>query len=559
MKLAPGTLDRERLSSCSQEELVSLVLNLQGEVHELAKSCLEKDMMIANLKEISRMRALERYRPSSEQMGSLFDEAELYLEAQPQLAEEGRITVREHEKARKRTEISSIPASAPVYDVYHTEGASDSYTDEEGVEYRRIEDEVVDKVAYVPQRVIVERHHYPRYRAACKTDGGKDTRVMLSKREIDSIAASPSFISYIAVSKFDDHIPLYRLSEMLARSGIRVSRQKMAGWLIRYMDALGAFSRYWDRTVFRMRFLAMDESPLKILDVRKEDGGVSSSCFMFFRRGSSYVAEERRTHVLISYKAIIGRSTEVLLEDYRRSGFDGYVMTDGLSGYNGIGRHCSCWVHAERPFKKMLKMSKDNQVAASICAEAARLFRIDESLRSKLVSGEIDAGTFLRRRKEASEPVIDSIYAICEANSLRATPNGQMGRALSYILGRRDTLRNYLEAVEATPSNNESELCAKAFATGRKNWLFSRCVDGADASAFFYSMIESAKANGIDPSLYLELICTEAPYCTTEEEMGRLLPWNADLAGVREAMAERLAAERDSSRKEPYVLKGLRR
>ena len=209
MKLVPGKLDKDILSNRSREELESLILMLQGEVHDL----------------------------------------------------------------RKQTEISSMPASTPVYDVYHTEGAAESYTDDDGIEYRRIEDEIVSKIAYVPQRVVVERHHYPKYRAVCAVEEGKETEVAMRSRSIDALAASPSFISYVAVSKYDDHLPLYRLSEILGWSGIRVSRQKMAGWLIKYMEALLPFSRFWDRTVFRQRFLAMDESPVKILVLESYEKG----------------------------------------------------------------------------------------------------------------------------------------------------------------------------------------------------------------------------------------------------------------------------------------------
>ena len=114
MKLVPGKLDKDILSNRSREELESLILMLQGEVHDLRKQNLEKDMEIANLREINRMRLLEKYMPSSEQMASLFDELELYDLAQPVLEDEGRITVSAHEKTRKQTEISSMPASTTM-------------------------------------------------------------------------------------------------------------------------------------------------------------------------------------------------------------------------------------------------------------------------------------------------------------------------------------------------------------------------------------------------------------------------------------------------------------
>ena len=551
MKLAPGKLDKDTVSKCSHEELEFLVLNLQEQLHK-------KEVEIANLKEINKMRLVEKYKPSTEQMSCLFDEVELYELSQSSLVEEEKIKVEGYEKQRKKVEVTSVPASTPVYDVYHTDDAVDGYTDKDGIEYVREDDEIVNKIAYIPQRIIVERHHYPKYRAVCETENGKQREVKMANHLVDKIAASPSFISYIAVSKYDDHLPLYRLSEILLRNGIKVSRQKMALWLIKYMEALAPFSRFWDKTVFKQRFLAMDESPVTILDVTNKEGKPSSNCFMVFRRGSSYMAEERLTRVLISYKASIGRSTAELLDDYKRENFNGYVMTDGYAGYNDIKHHCSCWVHAARPFKKMLKNTPDAQNPKYIAMMIAKLFTLDEEWRAKLLSGEIDEVTFLEERKRESKEVIKKIFDFCSELILTTTPKSPLANALAYIIARQDTLPNYLEVVEATPSNNESERCAKAFATGRKNWLFSKAVDGADTSAFFFSIIESAKANGVDPLLYTELICMEGPYCKSEEEMEKLLPWNVDLAKVKDMVKARYAATADRTRQKPYLLTGLR-
>ena len=559
MKLAPGKLKMDNLEKRSPQELAFLVLNLQEQVNALQKENLEKDIMIANLKEINKMRLIERYKPSSEQMASLFDEVELYDLAQSTLVEDEKIKVEGYEKTRKKNEISFLPSNTPVYDVYHTDDATDKYTGKDGIEYiREKEDEVVNKIAYVPKRIVIERHHYPKYRAFCETENNKGTEVKLRNDVIDKIAASPSFISYIAVSKYDDHLPLYRISEILARSGIKISSQKMAAWLIKYMEALITFSQFWDKKVFHQTFLEMDESPVKILDVTNKEGRPSSNCFMVFRRGSSYIAEERITHVLISYKASIGRTKDELLEEYRNEKFSGYVMTDGLTSYKDIEHHCSCWVHAARPFKKMLKDNPKAENPKIITMNIASLFKIDETWRRKLLSGEINEKTFLEGRKKESLIIINEIFSFCSTLMLKTTPESPMGMALSYIITRKDILPGYLEAVEATPSNNEAERCAKAFATGRMNWVFSKAIQSGYIYYFYYSIIESAKANGLDPLLYTELICTRGPYCKSEEEMESLLPWNADLSEVKDMVSLRCKATADQSRNKPYLLTGLR-
>lgn len=133
----------------------------------------------------------------------------------------------------------------------------------------------------------------------------------------------------------------------------------------------------------------------------------------------------------------------------------------------------------------------------------------------------------------------------------------EMLRGLVYIAQRKDTLPRYLDIVEATPDNNASERVAKAFATSRKNWLFAQTVDGADASCFMYSLIESAKMNGLDPRDYLEYVFTFGPSTSTDSEYEELLPWNADLSRLESLREARRNASPDPDRKEPYFFIGL--
>lgn len=153
---------------------------------------------------------------------------------------------------------------------------------------------------------------------------------------------------------------------------------------------------------------------------------------------------------------------------------------------------------------------------------------------------------------------MDQIFSF--ANSIRFKyPEGAMSKGLNYLLERQDSLPGYLDYVEGTPDYNASERIAKAFATGRKNWLFSQTINGADASCFFYSVIEGAKANGLKPRDYLEFILTFGPVAKTDEELEALLPWNADLSRIKDIQEARKHAAPETQRKTPYIFSGASR
>jgi Transposase and inactivated derivatives len=515
----------------------------------------EKNRQILELKELLRLRTAEKYVPCSEQMGCLFPELEAYdaiLSGEAQSMEKAEVAGHMRTKPRKKT--CSAPAQTPVCDIYHTDGAASSF-EKDGITYARVEDRIIEKMAFAPARFVVERHHYPEYRPV---DTEASPVVVYRNEKTDRTSASPSLISDIVVRKFDDHLPLYRQEEILRRSGIYLSRQKMAQWLIAWYEMLLPLEALFRRQVYSSAFLNKDETPVLVLDLKAPSGRPAQNSFMYITIGSSYDRQERTTHVLKMFEFISGRSGDVLLEDYRKFDYDGYVMTDGLKQYGGIkaDKHCVCWVHAVRQFKTILKADKSEQNAKKMTELVAVLYDIEEELRKKLLSGEIDADAFLSERKERSNSAIKEIYAFADSIKGRYSPSGAMGKALSYLYGYRAFLSNYLEAIEATPSNNEAELCAKAFATGRKNWLFASSLNGADASAFYFSLVETAKAQGLSPADYIEYVMTFAPDARTEADWEALLPWNMKVEKLSHLRAARRNAVSAPGRTKPYIFSG---
>lgn len=258
-----------------------------------------------------------------------------------------------------------------------------------------------------------------------------------------------------------------------------------------------------------------------------------------------------------------GRSKEKLFDGIERLHYHGPLLTDGLNGYLDDqkfpqDRHAVCWVHAVRHFKKYAKLNPSNGTVMKLLLKHAELYKIEDSCRAKLDSGKMTTDEFLSERKSRAKPVIDDIYKLIDEKYPIYVENNELGKGLAYLRNYKDNLYVYLNHVELTPDNNICERTAKAFATGRKNWLFSKSIDGVDASCFFYSLVETAKASGINPEKYVEFILRFGPN-TDKKDYDSLMPWNADLKKL-DAYEDALTnAKPDSGRKEPYILCGFSR
>ncbi len=539
-----------------KEEMASLVINLSSIIQAQSEE-------IANLKELYKLKTAERYIPSSEQMGWLFQELEILdavLAMDPQEEETSEVASHTRKK-RKRLNACTAPADTPVCDVFHNEDAAQSVVGKDGIIYKRVEDKVVDKIAIIPRKVVVERHHYPQYKTV-EVDAGEDNnKIILYPSASAALAASPSIVSNVVLSKFDDHLPLYRQEEIFAREGFFLSRQKLASWVIRYYEDLLPFASYFRKQVYQSAFLSKDETRVTVLDVKGSTGKPSTNGFMYITIGDTFDEATGNTRSLVLLDYIQGRSREVLFEDIERYGYRGYLLTDGLKGYLSYPseKHCVCWVHAVRKLKQLLKVNKKNVHALRIVNEAAKLYKIDERYRKLLNSKELDTQTFLSLRREESERVIDTIYEIVDEVRQFYSHAGAIGDAVSYLENYWIYMKNYLDVVEATPSTNANERVAKSFAIGRKNWLFAQTVDGADASAFFFSMIETAKRAGLRGNDYLEAICTFGPGSKSEAEWEALMPDKIDLTRLNEWRERHLNAKPDSNREKPYHFAGATR
>jgi len=230
-----------------------------------------------------------------------------------------------------------------------------------------------------------------------------------------------------------------------------------------------------------------------------------------------------RGHPLVLYQYHPTRSQNIPCQFLE--GFRGYLQTDGYQGYTLTGNregviHVGCFAHARRYFFDAAKLNRKDSRAHRGLEYIQKLYEIENRLRSVTVSPD----RFVELRKKEAEPVLNKFREWLIRAGPQLVPSSKTGQAIEYTLKEWDRLIRYLEAEFLTPDNNEIERAIRPFVIGRKNWLFSNTPRGAHASAAMYSLVESAKANGIEPYHYLRFLFTRLPGIIERDELKSLLP-----------------------------------
>lgn len=334
---------------------------------------------------------------------------------------------------------------------------------------------------------------------------------------------SPSLASWILYEKFAKSVPFYRLEKSLEELGAKISRTTMANWAIQcnslYFKHL---TDYFHRELLKRKYLMMDETPIQVLH---EPGRTpeSKSYVWLMRSGNDGLPP------IIYYRYAPTRSGDVALEltDGIQPGT--YLMCDGFSGYNKLKdvRRCTCYAHIRRYFYEAIPAGHDRDItnpAVQGVMYCNKLF----SYENKYAERHYKPETIKKRRVKDEKPVIKAF--LDWADKQVVTGNSKFSKALTYLKNRRNDLMTYLEDGHCSLSNNWSENSIRPVTVGRKNWLFSSSVDGAEASMNIYTIIEMAKLHGLNRQKYLEYILEHRPSAEmTDEELSLLTPWNKDV------------------------------
>ena len=525
MGLREGTLERLPL------EAREYIETLEQETEQLRVS--EENLRTENtiLNERLNLLLYRRFARSAESVpddqGELFAEAE--NEAPADESEEEYVDVPAHQRSKRGRK--AIDEKHPRVEIVH------DISEEEkqcacGHELERIGEEVSERLQVIPEQIWVERHIRPKY--ACKNcEGSGDEEkpaVRVAPAEPSMIPGSittPGLLAFILVNKFVDHLPFYRQEKRFERIGFHIPRQDMSNWTMAVGKRIQPLIDLFRDRIRAGPVVQMDETPVQVLAEPGRENTKKSS--MWLARGGPPEAPVCLYHYTPTRSAEYPRS---LLGDYA-----GYLQADGYNAYQTLAAEnddltlVACWAHARRKFFEAGKGSKKAGAAHEAVAKIRKLYQVETELRAKDLSDQ----EFLARRREEVEPLLESLKGWLSKKALQVVPNTLLGKAVAYTTKQWDSLVKYLDHPWLTPDNNAAENAIRPFVLGRKNWLFSASPRGADASCAIYSIIETAKQNGLNPYAYLHYIFTRVPEITDEADWEELMPHNVDPDEVNNA------------------------
>ena len=511
MQIAPDQLPDDI------DALKSLVANQATKLDEFTARNEQLQSKVLILQEQLNLALAKRYAASSEKISPdqvcLFDEAEADVPA----IEDADDVILVPAHTRKKRGRKPLPDNLPRIDVIHDLHESERHCDHDGRLLSEIGEVISEQLDIIPAKIRVIRHIRKKYACTC---GQCIKTAPLPAQPIPKSMASPGLLAHIAVSKYQDALPLYRQETILQRIGVDLPRATLANWMIQAGTLIQPVINLLRDRLLDFDILQMDETTVQVLN---EAGKTAQSkSYLWLQRGGP----PDQPVVLYDYDPGRGAGVPKRL----LAGFTGYLQTDGYDGYNAVVAvngltHVGCMAHARRKFSEAVKAQGKNKKRGKAhrgLALIQKLYRVEKQAR------RLNPEERYARRQQQARPVLDDLRSWLDDTLPMVPPTSATGKALNYLHREWDKLIRYLDDGRLEIDNNGAENAIRPFVVGRKNWLFSASVKGVKASANLYSLIETAKANGLEPYAYLRYLFTELPQAETVEAIEALLPGNID-------------------------------
>jgi len=474
-----------------------------------------------------------RYAASSEKISPdqfrLFGEAEVDDEIENDdalslLDEEDDSTSVAAYTRNKKTGRKPLPKSLVRVDEVHELAEQDRICEHDGKILNEIGEVISEQLDIIPAKIQVIRHIRKKYACGC----GKCIKTApMPNQPIPKSLAAPGLLAHITVSKYQDALPLYRQEQILQRIGVDIPRATLANWMIQTGNLIQPVINLLRDRLLTYDIIHMDETTVQVL--AEPNKKAQSKSYLWVQRGGP----PDKPVILFDYDATRGQSVPLRLLE----GFKGTIQTDGHAGYNAVVNqnnlvHLGCWAHARRKFSEAVKSQGKSKNKKSGKAQRGltfiqKLYKVEKTTLNFTIEDRSTA------RQQQSLPVLDKLKNWLDESIITVPPKSAVGNALHYLNNEWDKLVRYTHDGRYLMDNNLAENAIRPFVIGRKNWLFSQSIKGVKASANLYSLIETAKANGLEPYAYLRILFAKLPQATTVEEIESLLPGNIDLEKFR--------------------------
>ena len=496
----------------NKEELIKLLCEKEKHISAQAKQ-------ILLLEEAVRAYNHRQFANKSEKIDasqlSIFNEAQLPKQPEKIQTAEEEIQVASYVRKKqpgRKPLPSDLPRIPRVYDLPEAEKVCAC-----GCELTHIKDEKSEQLEIIPAKIYVIEHIRKKY--ACKACEETIKTASMPIPPIPRSIAASGLLSHVLVSKYQDHLPLFRQEKILKRIGIDLPRATLSLWVLKCAELFAPLMKLLHDRILTYDIAYADETTTQV--IKEPSKGIQSKKYMWMFAGGP---PEQFTFY---YQYHPSRSHDVPLNFF--ADFKGYVHCDGFAAYDTLASinrsitQVGCLYHARRKFIEVIKITKaETGVAVDVIKLIAKLAKIEEDI--KLLSSEEK----YQKRLHQAKPILDELFAYLYQQQPYIPPKSLLGKAVSYTLNQWPKLLIYLQDGRLENNNNRSERAIKPFVMGRKAWLFANSVEGAHAGATIFSLIETCKYHGIEAYDYFRYALNALPLCQTISDYEALLPFNID-------------------------------